>query len=146
MSEFVFNVQLTDEGHMETGSWLRAKNRARNIWAQGECLSLHLGGTYSPKGTKIVSMIRKYHNHKLQTNPLHREEKPHSNHQIDKQSKAASSLFPIKMIAKLEWTQQNIEHVQNPTMGVAIDNESTTTTTTEPPPKNGRQPKPLGWW
>ena len=49
------------------------------------------------------------------------------------------------MIAKLEWTQsnaqQNIEQLQNPTMGVTINNVSTTT---EPPPKNGQQPKPLG--
>ena len=30
---------------------------------------------------KIVRMIRKYHNHKLQTNPWHREEEPHKNHQ-----------------------------------------------------------------
>ena len=41
------------------------------------------------------------------------------------------------MIAKLEWTQsnaqQNIKQLQNPTMGVTINNESTTTTT-EPPP------------
>ena len=39
------------------------------------------------------------------------------------------------MIAKLEWTQsnaqQNIEQLQNLTMGVTINNESTTT---EPPP------------
>ena len=51
-------------------------------------------------------------------------------HQEDIQSKATSSLFPIEMIAKLEWTQsnaqQNIEQLQNPTMGVAINNESTT--------------------
>ena len=49
------------------------------------------------------------------------------------------------MIAKLEWThsnaQQNIEQLQNPTMGVTISNESTTT---ELPPYNGQQPKPLG--
>ena len=36
-----------------------------------------------------------------------------------KTNKAISSLFPIKMIAKLEWTQskaqQNIEQLQNPT-------------------------------
>ena len=39
------------------------------------------------------------------------------------------------MIAKLEWTlsntQINIEQLQNPTIGVTINNESTTT---EPPP------------
>ena len=51
-------------------------------------------------------MIRKYHNHKPQTTPLHREEEPlnHQSHQEDKLSKATSSLFPIKMIAILEWT------------------------------------------
>ena len=30
---------------------------------------------------KIVSMLRKYHNHKLQTNMWHREEEPHNNHE-----------------------------------------------------------------
>ena len=49
------------------------------------------------------------------------------------------------MIAKLEGTQrnvqQNIEQLQNPTMGVTINSKSTT----EPPPKNGQQPKPPGW-
>ena len=56
-------------------------------------------------------------------------------HQEDKISKAASSLFPIKMIAILEWTysnvQQNIEQLQTPTMGVTINKKLTTT---EPPP------------
>ena len=49
------------------------------------------------------------------------------------------------MVALLEWTQsnaqQNIEQLQNPTVGVTINNESTTT---EPPPYSGQQPKPLG--
>ena len=82
-------------------------------------------------------MIRKNHNHKLQTNPWYHEEEPHNNHETPgRQTKqATSSLFPIKIIAKLEWTQsnaqQNIEQLQNPTMGVTINNESTTT---EPPP------------
>ena len=52
-------------------------------------------------------------------------------HQEDKLSKATSSLFPIMMIAKLEWTQtkaqQKIEQLQKPTMGVTINSESTTT-------------------
>ena len=56
-------------------------------------------------------------------------------HQEDKLSKATSSLFPIKIIAKLEWplsnVQQNIEQLQTPTMGVTINKKSTTT---EPPP------------
>ena len=63
-------------------------------------------------------MIRKYHNHKLQTTPWHREEEPLNHHETPGRqlSKAISSLFPIKMIAMLEWTQsntqQNIEQLQ----------------------------------
>ena len=48
--------------------------------------------------------------------------------------KATSSLFPTKTIAKLEWAlsnvQQNIEHLQTPTMGITINKKSITT---EPP-------------
>ena len=51
------------------------------------------------------------------------------------------------MNAKLEWmqsnAQQNIKQLQNSTMGVTINNESTTTTA-ESPPQNGQQSKPLG--
>ena len=55
-------------------------------------------------------MIRKYHNHTLQTNPLHHEEKPqntniHKNEE-DNSSKATSVLFLVKMIAKLERKQR----------------------------------------
>ena len=50
-------------------------------------------------------------------------------HQEDKQSKATSSLFPIKMIAKQEWTknnaQENIKQLRNPTMGVTINKDMT---------------------
>ena len=51
-------------------------------------------------------MIRKYHNHKPQTTPWHRGEEPLNHHETpeDKLSKATSRLFPIKMIAILEWT------------------------------------------
>ena len=66
-------------------------------------------------------------------------------YQEDKLSKATSSLFSIKMIAILEWTenneQQHIEQLQTPIMGVTINKKSTTT---EPPPLNGQQPKPPG--
>ena len=64
-------------------------------------------------------MIREYHNHKLQKNPWYREEEPHNNHETpERQTKQSNqlSLFPIEMIAKLEWTQsnaqQNIEQLQ----------------------------------
>ena len=38
-------------------------------------------------------MIRKYHNHKLQTNPRHHEEEPHNNHETPEgQTKQSSQL------------------------------------------------------
>ena len=38
-------------------------------------------------------MIRKYHNHKLQTNPWHREEEPHNNHETPgRQTKQSNQL------------------------------------------------------
>ena len=52
-----------------------------------------------------------------------------------KTNKAKQTAISSPLIAKLEWAQsnaqQNIEQLQNPTMGVTIYNESTTT---EPPP------------
>ena len=70
---------------------------------------------------KTVSMIRK-------CSIMRKSHIAIAIHQEEKQSKTTSSLFPIKMIAKLEWTQsnaqQNMEQLQNPTMGVTINNES----------------------
>ena len=56
-------------------------------------------------------MIRKYHNQKLQTNPWHREEEPHNNHETQgRQTKQSNQLsLPIEMIAKLKWTQSNAQ-------------------------------------
>ena len=79
-------------------------------------------------------MIRKYHNHKLQTNPWHREEEPHNNHETPgRQTKQSNQLsLPHQDDCKTRMNvQQNIEQLQNPTMGVTINNESTTI---EPPP------------
>ena len=82
-------------------------------------------------------MIRKYHNHKPQTTPRHREEERLNHHETPGRhiKQINQSLFPIKMIAILEWTQsnvqQNIDKLQTPTMGVTINKKSTTT---EPPP------------
>ena len=54
-------------------------------------------------------MTRKYHNHKQQKNhgTVMKSHTPITRHQKDKQNKATSSLFPIKIIAKLERTQNN---------------------------------------
>ena len=93
--------------------------------------ALRLSRTMIALSSKIVSMIRKYHNYKLQTSPWHREVEQHNNHETPgRQTKQSNQL---KMIVTLEWTQrnvqQNIEQLQNPTMGVTINNKST-----EPPP------------
>ena len=47
----------------------------KSLWKEAAFINI------SSSCTKIVSMIRKYHNHKLQTNPWHREEEPHNNHE-----------------------------------------------------------------
>ena len=53
---------------------------------------------------------------------------PHNNHETP--GRQSSSLFPIKIISKLFLTQsnalQNMEQLQNPTMGALNDNEPTT--------------------
>ena len=50
-----------------------------------------------------MSMIRKYHNHTLQTNPRHIGDELHKIHKTPGRylSKAPSSLYPIKMITKI---------------------------------------------
>ena len=73
-----------------------------------------------------VSMIRKYHIH---TNSTLRISHSHNSHrtQEDKQSKATSSLFPIKMIAKLLRTKSNAQQnmdTRDHRMGATINNES----------------------
>ena len=45
--------------------------QARTVWIQIRLQVL----------SKIVSMIRKYHNHKPKTNPWHHEEEPHNHHE-----------------------------------------------------------------
>ena len=95
-----------------------------------QSLYLHVHGVqnekYCPDLKQTRDIVRKSHT-------------AATRHQGDKQSKATSSLslslslslFPIKMIAKLEWTsinaQQNIEQLQNSTMRVTIKIVSTTT-------------------
>ena len=84
-----------------------------------------------------MSMIRKYHNHKPQTTPWHRQEEPLNHHETPGgQIKQRNQLsLSTKIIAILEWTQsnvqQNIEQLQTPTVRVTINKKSTTT---EPPP------------
>ena len=66
-------------------------------------------------------MIRKYHNHKLQTNPWHREAEPQNNHETPGRQTKQS----CKTRMDLSNVQQNIEQLQNPTIGVTINNKST---------------------
>ena len=94
-----------------------------------------------------MSMIKKYHNHKLQTNLWHREEEPHNNHETQgRQTNQSNQLsFPQQGDCKTRKTQGNaqkhIEQLQNPTMGETISNESTTT---EPPSRTDSSLSLLG--
>ena len=51
-------------------------------------------------------MIKKDHNHKLQTNPWYRDEEPHNNHEtLDRQTKQSNQLsLPNQDDWKLKWT------------------------------------------
>ena len=42
-------------------------------------------------------MIKKYHNHKLQTNLWHREEEPHNNHKTLGRQKKQPAPIPIEL-------------------------------------------------
>ena len=45
-------------------------------------------------------MVRKFHNHKLQTNPWHCEEEPHSNHEaLGKQTKQSNQISLPHLLA-----------------------------------------------
>ena len=87
-------------------------------------------------GSKM-SMIRKYHNHKLQITQWHREEEPLNHHETPgRQIKQSNQLSlphqdDCNTRRDISNIQQNIEQLQTPTMGVTINKKSTTT---EPPP------------
>ena len=71
-------------------------------------------------------MIKKYHNHKLQTNPWHREEEPHNHGKTPgRQIKQSNQLClphqdDCKTRMGISNVQQNIDQLQTPTMGVTI--------------------------
>ena len=60
-------------------------------------------------------MIKKYHNHKLQKNLWHCEEKVQNNHDaLGRQTKEGnSSLFPIEKITKQELISRNAQKTLN---------------------------------
>ena len=100
---------------------------------------------YTDKCWNLVSIVRTYHNHKLQTNPWHREEEhpwhceeePHNNHETparetkQRQRKSNQLSLPhqdnCKTRMDTKWRTTKHKQLQNPKMGVTINNESTTT-------------------
>ena len=95
-----------------------------------ELLCSFSAGMHSAK-KKRMSLIRKYLNHTLHTNPRHREEEPQKiTITIPQQDKVKEPalIFPTNVIAKLETSQsnakQNLEQTQKPAMGTTINNES----------------------
>ena len=59
-------------------------------------------------------MIRKYHNHKLQTNPWHHEEEPHINHEIPerktKQSNQLSLVYQDDCKTRMDIKKPTTKH------------------------------------
>ena len=70
-------------------------------------------------------MIRKYLNHKLQTNPWQGQEEQHNHHETPgrqtKQNNHLSDEDDRKTRMDLNKLQQNIEPLQTPTIGVTIN-------------------------
>ena len=97
------------------GSWVRSRpGRILGDWSwnnfychsSADCWGLYRGrGTKYPISLEVnrqvsILQIRKYHNHKLQTNPWLREEEPLNNHETPgRQLKQSNqlSLFPIRI-------------------------------------------------
>ena len=50
-----------------------------------------------------MSLIRKYHNHKLQTNPWHREEDPHNNHETPGRQTKQSNQLSLQVLLLIHW-------------------------------------------
>ena len=87
-------------------------------------------------------MIRKYHSHKLQTNPWHRDKEPNNNHETPRrQTKQGKHLSLPHQDCKTRCTQSNaqpkIDHLQNPLI-LRINNNRTTSL-------ERTTAKPLGW-
>ena len=55
--------------------------------------------------TKKMSIIRKYHKHKLQTNPCHREEEPHNNHETPEIQTKQSNQLSLSLSSPLRCLQ-----------------------------------------
>ena len=62
--------------------------QARTVWIQ-----IRLQFFFS----KIVSMIRKYHNRKPKTNPWHREEEPHNHHETPRRQIKQSNQLSLQI-------------------------------------------------
>ena len=76
---------------------------------------------------KIVSMIRKYHNHKPQTTPWHHEEELLNHHKTPgrqiKQSNQLSLPHQDDCNTRMDINKRTTKHItlQTPTMGVTIN-------------------------
>ena len=72
---------------------------ARTVWIQIRLQVL----------SKIVSMIRKYHNHKPKTNPWHREEEPHNHHKTPGRQTKQSNQLSLPHQDDCETTRMDIK-------------------------------------
>ena len=85
MTRKCHNIQ-TDTWHQETGTL--EHRQISNTYQSQNKLSKAFSSLYLRESVAKLEMTqykrltrRKYHNHKLQTNPWHHEEEPHNNHE-----------------------------------------------------------------
>ena len=69
MSADLYQVGSSPYSYQVSRATIHNESEEAHIYIKCEAAPIHI---------KIVSMVRKYHNHKLQTNPWHREEEPHN--------------------------------------------------------------------
>ena len=91
-----------------------------------------MGCCASVPDSATIKNIRKHLNHKLQTNPWHHEAERHNHHETPgRQTKQSNQLSlphqdDCKTRIDKKFSQQNVEQLQNPTMGLTINNNKAT--------------------
>ena len=92
-------------------------------------------------------MIRKYRNHKLQTNPWHHKEEPHYHHETPERQTKQNSQLSLPYLdyckTRMDTKQRTTKH-RTTTDPHNRSNNKQKSKTTEQPPKNGQQSKPPG--
>ena len=82
MASFPYlSFNITSERSEQNGKYFGRNGYLVTLYNIAKRNLIHHRGRGLLRYQKIVSMIRKYHNHKLQTTPWHREEEPLNHHE-----------------------------------------------------------------